>query len=490
MVKPPQTRHSKKHKDPVTIELEPGAVSRVPENTDSYEEATNVDIGAASPEEAEHIADAAQSDDSSAHQQSSGSEPETEGDRLSEYSDDASKPAAEETGLRFGRAQPQEAADPANLTRAPAEPVRKSGLGGLAAGLLGGLVALAAAAGLQYSGLMPSLGSAGGSASIDVSGIQTELAALRDQVASVQSGGAGDVDNRLQTLTDSAGRVDGLAATLDQIKTDVEGLKSAVESGGAGESAGLTALDAKIAELAKTVAALGQGGAGTGGGDSAAINEKLTGIETAVTAASSAASANDGRIAAIEKSVSAVEQNVAALTGKVEAQSSQPKVALAIAVSSLKAAVDAGRPFSSEVETFAAVAPNAPELSELRAVATKGVASPAEIAAEAPEAAGAMIDAARTVDQNAGIFERLLSSAETLVKVRPVGPVEGSGVPETVARLEAALIDGDFARALAEYETLPEASKAAGRSLVDKVRARLAAEQLVEKATAAALKSA
>ena len=88
------------------------------------------------------------------------------------------------------------------------------------------------------------------------------------------------------------------------------------------------------------------------------------------------------------------------------------------------------------------------------------------------------------------IFERLLSSAETLVKVRPVGPVEGSGVPETVARLEAALIDGDFARALAEYETLPEASKAAGRSLVDKVRARLAAEQLVEKATAAALKSA
>ena len=202
MVKPPQTRHSKKHKDPVTIELEPGAVSRVPENTDSYEEATNVDIGAASAEEAEHIADAAQSDDSSAHQQSSGSEPETEGDRLSEYSDDTSQPAAEEAGLRFGRAQPQEAADPANLTRAPAEPVRKSGLGGLAAGLLGGLVALAAAAGLQYSGLMPSLGSAGGSASIDVSGIQTELAALREQIANVQSGGAGDVDSRLQTLTE------------------------------------------------------------------------------------------------------------------------------------------------------------------------------------------------------------------------------------------------------------------------------------------------
>jgi hypothetical protein len=68
--------------------------------------------------------------------------------------------------------------------------------------------------------------------------------------------------------------------------------------------------------------------------------------------------------------------------------------------------------------------------------------------------------------------------------------VEGTGVPETVARIEAAVKDGDLARAVAEYETLPEAAKAAGQAFMEKVRARLAAEQLVETATAAALKAA
>ena len=47
-------------------------------------------------------------------------------------------------------------------------------------------------------------------------------------------------------------------------------------------------------------------------------------------------------------------------------------------------------------------------------------------------------------------------SAESLVKVRPIGAVEGAGVPETVARMEVAVKPGDYAKALAEYDTLPE----------------------------------
>jgi hypothetical protein len=73
--------------------------------------------------------------------------------------------------------------------------------------------------------------------------------------------------------------------------------------------------------------------------------------------------------------------------------------------------------------------------------------------------------------------------------VRPVGPVEGSGVPETAARLEAAVKDGDLARAIAEYETLPEGPKTAGAAFMDQVKERLQAEQLVDKATAGALKA-
>ena len=486
MIKSPQTRHSKSRKRPVTIELEPGAVSRVPESTVTDDGVVGPDILAASPEEAERAADAAQSAEPSGGQFASFGAAKADDEPSPDHADQAPSPTDDEAG-RFGRGQSQEDADPVSPAPPTAAPGR--GLGVVAAGILGGIVALAGAGGLQYAGLLPSLGAAGGNGQAAMSGMHAEIAALRDQMASVKAGGGGDVEGMRQTVSEAAGRVDGLAATVQQVKTDVEGLKSAIESGGAGENAGLTALDAKIAELAKTVAAL-QGGSNATAGESPAMDEKITGMETAVTAAASAASANDGRIGAIEKSLSAIEQNVTALTGKVEAQSSQPKVALAIAVSALKAAVEAGGPFASEVETFAAVAPNAPELAELRAVATKGVASQAEIAAEAPEAAGAMIDASRVVNQNAGVFERLLSSAETLVKVRPVGPVEGAGVPETIARLEAALMQGDLRKALAEYETLPEASKNAGQAVMEKVRARLAAEQLVERATSAALKAA
>ena len=468
MVKPPQTRHSKSRREPVTIELEPGHVSRVPEDNGS--DKAEDPVPPALAEEAER---AAETDGIAQEQPLEGDQPETTPE--ADHAPDTPRPTE-----RIPDAPP--AAPPTNTVA--------RGLGGLAAGILGGIIALAGAGGLQYAGLLPSLG-AGGGGSESVATVQTEIASLKQQLAGIEAtADGGEAGNLRQALSESAGRVDALSATLDQVKVDVAGLKSAIETGGAGENAGLQALDAKIAKLEKVVAEPGQGSSGTPAAEVSAINGKLAAVETAATAAAAAAAANDGRLGTIEEGLSAVQQNVTALAGKVEAQASQPKVALAIAVSALKAAVAAGGTFTSEVETFAAVAPNAPELPELRTLAEKGVPSRTDIAVGAPAAADAMLDAARTVDEKAGIFERLVSSAETLVKVRPVGPVEGAGVPETVARMEAALTGGDLAKAIAEYETLTGAPKAAGGPFMEKVRARLAAEQLVERATSAALKAA
>jgi hypothetical protein len=168
---------------------------------------------------------------------------------------------------------------------------------------------------------------------------------------------------------------------------------------------------------------------------------------------------------------------------------SQPKIALAIAASALKAAVDRGAGFGAELETFAAISPEAPELAALRAHAEKGVPTRADIVAETDAAANAMIAAAKPVNEDAGILERLVSSAEQLVQVRPIGAVEGTGVPETVARMEVAVNQGDFAKALAEYDTLPETAKAAGTDFVSKLKARLDVETLVDKLVAGAMKA-
>jgi hypothetical protein len=100
-----------------------------------------------------------------------------------------------------------------------------------------------------------------------------------------------------------------------------------------------------------------------------------------------------------------------------------------------------------------------------------------------------MVVAGKPVDQNAGFLQNLMASAESLVKVRPIGAVEGTGVPETVARLEAAVKQGDYARALAEYATLPDAAKAAGADLAGKLKARLDAETEVDALIASAMKA-
>jgi hypothetical protein len=82
-----------------------------------------------------------------------------------------------------------------------------------------------------------------------------------------------------------------------------------------------------------------------------------------------------------------------------------------------------------------------------------------------------------------------MSSAESLVKVRPIGAVEGTGVPETVARMEAAIKQGDYAKALTEYGTLPDAVKSAGSDLAEKLKARLDVEAQIDALIAQAMKA-
>ena len=93
------------------------------------------------------------------------------------------------------------------------------------------------------------------------------------------------------------------------------------------------------------------------------------------------------------------------------------------------------------------------------------------------------------VREDAGVFARLLTSAESLVKVRPVGAVEGAGVPETVARMEVAVDQGDYAQALAEYETLPEPARKVGAAFAAMLRARVEAEKQVDSLVSSAMKA-
>jgi hypothetical protein len=353
---------------------------------------------------------------------------------------------------------------------APTPPAAKrGGINGIAAGIIGGVIALVGAGGLQFAGL---LGAPGSGSGVSLDGVNGEIASLKTEIAGLKEAGGNN---------DAAAKVVGLSSGLEQVKADVAALKSAVEQGGAGDNAGLAALGDRVKQIEAAVAALGKGG-NAAPVDLGPLNEKLAGLDALVKSTGEAAKAQDGRLTALEQSVSQ-------LSGKVDAQASQPKIALAIAASALKAALDRGAPFSAELDTLAAISPNAPELATLRPYAEKGVPTRTEIASQMDAAANAMVTAATPVDQNAGFLQNLMSSAESLVKVRPIGAVEGAGAPETVARMEVAVTQGDYAKALSEYNSLPEAVKAAGADFAGKLKARTEVETQVDALISSAMKA-
>ncbi|TPI45167.1 phage tail protein [Mesorhizobium sp. B2-9-1] len=485
MVKTPKMRHSKTRREPVTIELEPGAVSRITDEDAAKadakaaqtDEAKAEEAAAASqPEAPEEPIHAEQADiepwEHSDAAQAAADEPEAGKDEPEapypggsdapksqpkgfDYNfEDASAPGADASASRPGETRSED--------RVP-QPPRRTGVNAIAAGVVGGVIALAGAGLLQAVGLLGSSGP--GEESLD--SVNGEIASLKTEIAGLKESGG------------TSAKVDGLSSALDQIKADVAALKSSAGQGGDG--AALKALGNKVGQIETTVAELQKNG-NAAPADLGPLNEKIAGLDALVKSAGDAAKAEDGRVAALEQSVSQ-------LSGKVEAQASQPKIALAIAASALKSALDRGAPFATELDTFAAIAPDAPELPALRSYAEKGVPTRATIAAEADAAATAMVDAAKPVDQNAGFFQSLVSSAESLVKVRPVGAVEGKGVPETVARMEVAVNQGDYAKALSEYDTLPDAAKTAGADFAGKLKARLEVEKQLETLIAGATKA-
>jgi hypothetical protein len=330
--------------------------------------------------------------------------------------------------------------------------------------VIGGVIALLGAGTLQYAGI---LGTPGAGASLDA--VNSEIASLKTRIGTLGQDNGGE----------ALGRINELSGALDQVKADVEALKSAPAA--SDDNADLAALGDRVGKLEQSVAALGQN-SNQQPVDLGPVNEQLSALDALVKSAGETATKQEGRLAALE-------QSVAQLTAKVDAQASQPKVALSIAASALKAALERGGAFSAELETLAAIAPDAPQIASLRAYAEKGVPSRAEIAEQADAAADAMVAAAEPRDRNAGFFQSLLSSAEALVMVRPIGAVEGAGAPETVARMEVAVKQGDYAKALSEYDTLPEAVKAAGADFAGKLKARLEVEKQADALIASAMKA-
>jgi len=339
-------------------------------------------------------------------------------------------------------AEKQEPLEPARSayeepTRAETPPPAQRGgnAGPLAAGILGGLIALLGAGSLQYGGYLPALGPERAGGDSTVATLSNEVAALKTQL----SGQAGPVDlqpieTRLAALEQSAGSTKDAAPSGDSEKL----------------AADVTRLTTELAALREAVART-----------------------------------ND----AVTSSQSELTERIAAAEEKLEAPS-DVSMARAVAASALKTAIDRGGPYLAELEAFASVAPDDPSVAGLREHAAVGVLSRSDLVRDFDGAADAILDAVHQPEGDQGIVNRLMASAASAIRVRPVGSIEGDTPEAIVARIENKLQNGDFKGAAIEWQALPEKGQAAGADYKMKLDARVSVEELVGAAVSGAMTNA
>nr|WP_316656741.1 hypothetical protein [uncultured Gellertiella sp.] len=291
----------------------------------------------------------------------------------------------------------------------------------MATGAFGGLVALAAAGTLQHAGYLPGLSPAAPAASTD-----TDLAALRQEI-------------------------DGVRQQLAGIPADL---------------APNAALEQRIADLEA------KGGSGTT--DPALAGTVKTLQQTVADLSARAGQYADGA----SQQFAALSDRLATAEKTLKDQPGEAAVSKAIAATYLKAAVDRGDPFLTELQTFASLSPEDPAIPGLKGMAAAGVRSKAALAADFDAVAKSAIDAVNQPTAGEGMLDRLLASARSLVSVRPVGNVEGSDAGAILARMEDKLRNGDIKGASLEWDALPAPAKAATADFKAALDRRATADEL------------
>ena len=370
-------RHSKSKDEPVTIELTASEVDENEATSDASEPAA-----AMTPETAEREAETTSAD-----------EPDAEAG---------------------GKVEEDKKEDPSPAIATSPAPTRGGGstTGAIAAGIFGGLVALAGAGTAQYAGYIPNFGP-----QETITDYGPDIVTLKSQVEALENKEVPTVD-----LSPVQARLDKLEQQMSELPladlTDVKAMQGA-----------LTEATDKVAKA-------------------------------------------DAEIASLANRLKQAEQKIGEPRDDVE-------VARAIASAGLKAAIDRGGPFTAELNTLATVVPDDPAVVELKLYAETGIPSRANLIRDFPDVADTMIAATHQPDESQSISERLMNSALSVIKVRPVGNVSGDSTEAIVARIEEKLQNGDLKGSAGEWDKLPDAARAAGEAFKKSLDARIRVEELV-----------
>jgi uroporphyrinogen-III synthase len=305
-------------------------------------------------------------------------------------------------------------------------------------------------------------------------GIETQ--AVADRLAAQTAATVEDLRKRNDELARGlTERMNALVAASDlEGRKRIDDLARAFSEKSAALSAALEAEAKKRGE--ETAAALK-----TLAGEIEAATGRLSALETTTKEAGSSGQKMVEKVgeaaAAAETKVGALENRLAGIEAEAEAaRKARGEAVVVIALADLKSAVEAGRPFVTEFGVVDAAARGGVDLSALKPFAEKGVPTASGLRSGWAKVSRAAIAAGEIRESGGGVFDRLLSHATDMVKVRQPGDVAGDDVAAAAARVEARLAAADLAGALAAWKALPEASRKASAEWGAALTARVAVD--------------
>ena len=326
----------------------------------------------------------------------------------------------------------------------------------LAAGLLGGLIAVIG---------LPLFWNVGGKATPpDLSALEARVAKLETAPPQdeAQSERVTRLEDALKTMAETAkedGSVADAAAVSQQIHEAEERLQARIDAAaGSGETADaevVRQIQSEIAALQSKVAALGN--------------------------APSSDQSSAPEIIALSERVVALEAAVPNLVGAIDKEMAGTRsAALALAFSNLRAAVNEGRPYATELGTIKTLAPGAADLGMLPDRAEKGIPTLPELVRSFRTSKEDLL-AAEDQPADGSLLGSIVTSAQSLVKIRRVEENPTGNAPnDMLARAEAALDRGQLAEAVTETAVLKgDAAETFAGWLAD-ARARLSAEETLK----------
>jgi hypothetical protein len=313
-------------------------------------------------------------------------------------------------------------------------------------------------------------------------------------------------DKRLASLEEQAKAIAALKSEQTKLAADAKTLQARVSAPEIAErigkletalaalpadgvnagTAGAEKLAAKLADVGKLSIEAGAAKANAAKleRDLAALKTEAAGLRQGLEAVkASVEEAIPAMLASVERDMRAVKKT------EGERVAGNQRMLAALEIANLKRALDRGDSYARELEAARKTVAGAMDLAGLDHASTTGVPTLGTLAKELKGVASAALDA-EAEQPDASVLDRLMAGARSVVRVRKTHhTADDTSVEATLARMEAALKDGNIGEVLAQSKRLPPKAAAAAAGWLGRLEARYAADKAVAEIEAA-LKSA